>query len=382
MKPVKVIFILIFSLLTSCYKVYDPKIDTDQKVLVVDGVITNKTEAYNVILFWARPFNSSEKGIPVIGANVSVTDDHGNSFLFTEIGKGVYVSDYLQFTGHPGHTYRLHIITPDEVEYESDPQRMFPEVSPEKVYAEFGTKETLEKYTGLKVNTHGANILLDIRNESDSIPRFRIASNLVNQYYYFDYNLDLQIHFDYYCWQTVNVNPNFNITGGEYSLNSASIRRHSSCFLDDNLYVFVPYYSSRINKADSTASARSDPYYYLAENHGRILYLNMYTLNKESYLYYKSLQQQIQSEEKLFDPIAAQLNGNIKCISDPEKRAIGFFEASSVNNSRYVVDFRNLSNSQPSLIKTPYILPPEPNGCRINGAGTRHYKIPSFWIFN
>jgi hypothetical protein len=382
MNLIKILSVIITGLLTSCYKVYDPKIDTDQKVLVVDGMITNKTDAYNVVLSWARPFNSSEKGIRVSGANVSVTDDNGNSFIFTERDKGNYVSDSLQFTGQPGHSYRLHIITPDETEFESDPQRMFPEVSPENVLAEFDTKETLEKYTGLKVNTHGANIFVDIQNVSDSIPRFRIASNLVNQYYYYDYDLDLQIHFDFYCWQTVNVNPNFNITDREYSLNSASVRNHPSCFLDDNLYVFVPYYSPRINKADSTASAKSDPYYYLAENHGRILYLNMYTLNKESYLYYKSLHQQIQSEEKLFDPIAAQLNGNIKCLTDPDKRAIGFFEASSVNNSRYVVDFRNLINSQPSIIKTQYILPPEPNGCRINGAGTRHYNIPSFWIFN
>jgi hypothetical protein len=108
--------------------------------------------------------------------------------------------------------------------------------------------------------------------------------------------------------------------------------------------------------------------------HHRILYLKQYTLNNEAYLYYKSLDEQIQSEGKLFDPIAAQLNGNIKCITDPEKKAIGFFEASSVSYSAYMVDFRNLTNFQPSIIKIPYILPPELNGCQVNSA-------PLFWIF-
>jgi len=85
-------------------------------------------------------------------------------------------------------------------------------------------------------------------------------------------------------------------------------------------------------------------------------------LNNETYLYYKSLNQQMLSEGKLFDPVAAQLIGNIKCTTDPMKKAIGFFEASSVSYFEYVVDFRNSANSQPVLIKTSYIMPPEPDG--------------------
>jgi hypothetical protein len=108
--------------------------------------------------------------------------------------------------------------------------------------------------------------------------------------------------------------------------------------------------------------------------------LSQYTLNRETYLYYKSLYGQIQSEGKLFDPVAAQLNGNIKCITDPEKKTIGFFEASAVSYSEYIVDLRNLVNSQPVLIKTQCILPPEPDGCQIDIPGSKHHNIPAFWI--
>jgi hypothetical protein len=82
----------------------------------------------------------------------------------------------------------------------------------------------------------------------------------------------------------------------------------------------------------------------------------------------------MQSEGKLFDPIITQLNGNIKCLTHPEKKAIGFFEASSINYSAYTVDFRNLKNFQPYIIKIPYILPPESNGCKLKNP-------PPFWIF-
>jgi hypothetical protein len=384
MRIVILIFLTIISLLTSCYKVYDPHIDTAEKVLVVNGLITNQTGVYHVSLSYAKPFNSSEKGTPVSAANVYVTDNLGNYYIFSETGEGDYMSDSLQFTGKLGHTYRLHIVTPDSEEYESDPQRLFPEVHFDSIYAEFDNKEILEKSTGLKRNIHGAKILADVSNQSDTLPQFRITSDLVMQYYYYQIiTIDYinWYHYDFFCWQTVDANPDINLTGREYVLSSTSIRNHKVCFFDDNPDVWALVYGCRVNEEDTTGSVVETSFYQFYMVHHRILYLNLYTLNNETYLYYKSLDEQMQSEGKLFDPVATQLNGNIKCVSDPERKAIGFFEASSVNNSGYIVDFRNLKNSQPLLIKTPYIMPPESVGCRINRIGSIHLNIPSFWIF-
>ena len=366
MKLVITIFFIITGLLTSCYKIYDPKIDTDKKVLAVNGMITNKAVTYHILLTYAKSFNSGGTGLPVSDANVFVTDDPGNSYIFHEKGIGNYLSDSLQFTGTPGRIYQLHIITPEGEEYKSDPQRLFPEVSPDSVYAEFDNKEILERTTGLKVKTHGANMFTDIRNKADTLPRFRFTSNLVTQYFYAICSVGGACTF-YYCWKTDNANPIINLTGGEYSQGSASIKKHAVCFLDDNLYSYAVVY-----RPGGWGIARTDYQSFMI--HHRILYLKQYTLNNEAYLYYKSLDEQVQSEGKLFDPIATQLNENIKCITDPEKKAIGFFEASPVSYSAYIVDFRNLKNSQPSIIKTPYTLPPESIGNRIDNA-------PSFWIF-
>lgn len=383
MKPAGTIFIIVFSVVTSCSKVYDSHVDMAQNMLVVDGRITNKKEAYHVALTLAKPFNSSEKSTSVSGANVFVTDNLNNSCKFNERDKGDYVSDSLQFTGQPGHMYRLHIITAEGTEYQSDAQKMFPEVSPDDAYAKFDNQVILNGVTGLKVSTHGASIFMDIRNQSDTVPRFRIVSNLVLQYYnQGDFQLDWD-HFlllQYYCWQTVNINSNFNITDEDYLSNSASIKNHPAGFLDDNNNVIAIEYYSKINMDDTTASAYSGNWHNTYLIHHRILYLSQYTLNRETYLYYKSLYGQIQSEGKLFDPVAAQLNGNIKCITDPEKKIIGFFEASAVSNSEYIVDLRNLVNSQPVLLKTPCILPPESDGCQIDIPSSKHHNIPAFWI--
>ena len=388
MKQTGTIYILVFSVMTSCSKVYDPHIDTTQNMLVVDGRITNKTDAYHVVLSYARSFTSNEKNNPTIGANVYVTDDMGNSFKFNERDKGDYVSDSLQFAGKPGLTYRLHIVTTDGTEYQSDPQKMFPEVSPDNAYAKFDNQVILNSVTGLKVSTHGASIFMDIHNQSDTMPRFRIISNLVIQYYDQEWiciNPDemctVGYTFVYYCWKTVNINSNFNLTDEQYLVNSASLIKHPAGFLDDRFDFLTYAYEAKLNMEDTTASAYETNSLGFKLIHHRILYLNQYTLNNETYLYYKSLYGQIQSEGKIFDPVAAQLNGNIKCITDPEKKAIGFFEASSVSYSEYVVDLRNLVNSQPVLIKTPYIPPPEPDGCRIDRPSSKtHHDIPAFWI--
>jgi hypothetical protein len=383
MKQASILFIIIFGLVTSCYKVYEPLVDRAQKVLVVDGMITNKTEAYHILLSYANAFNSMKPGLPVNAANVYVTDNLENRYMFHERESGNYISDSLQFTGQPGHTYRLHILTTDGTEYESDPQRMFPEVSPDNAYAKFDNQVILNGVTGLKVSTHGASIFMDIRNQSDTVPRFRIVSNLVLQYYNqgnFQLDWDHFLLLQYYCWQTVNINSNFNITDEDYLSNSASIKNHPAGFLDDNNNVIAIEYYSKINMDDTTSTAYSGNWHNTYIIHHRILYLSQYTLNRETYLYYKSLYGQIQSEGKLFDPVAAQLNGNIKCITDPEKKTIGFFEASSVSYSEYIVDLRNLVNSQPVLIKTPCILPPEPDGCQIDIPSSKHHNIPAFWI--
>jgi hypothetical protein len=343
MKPVLIIVVISFSMLGSCYKPYDAGLDENKKILVVNGLITNENASYRVHLSYALPFDSIGTSQPAYASNVHVTDELGNYYAFYELGNGYYASDSLQFTGNPGSTYTLYINTDDGERYESDPQRLYPIAYPDRVYAEFDYQETLSKISGLLELTHGANIFIDIKNQVDTLPRFRFTTNLVTQYVSAGPS---------YCWQTENANPNIDLTGRDYPTNSASVNKHAICFIDDYLIRWV---------SDKTVMVAN-----------RIIYLNQYTLNNEAYLYYNNIDELLRSNGKLFDPIATQLVGNIKCITAPDKKVFGFFEAASVTHSCYKVDFRNLINDQPSITKRPYILPPKSNGCSIN-------IIPPFW---
>ena len=321
---------------------------------MVDGLITNEKSSYSIHLSYVLPFDSSGAVQPVYASNVHVTDEKDNYYAFHESGNGYYASDSLHFTGNPGSTYTLHINTLDGERYESDPQLLYPSSYPDSVYAEFDTQETLSKITGMIILSHGANILANIKNESDNTSRFRFTTNLVTQYIYIVCPPFGMCTY-YYCWQTENANQFVNFTGSDYSSNSANFNKHSVGFIEDGIYCF-----SLIFFAPCIVSSR-------------VIFLDQYTLNNEAYLYYKQIDELLRSNGRLFDPMATQINGNIKCLSHPENKVFGFFEASSVSRSCYKVDFRKMINAQPSIIKVPYLLPPKPKGYLMNG-------IPPFWV--
>jgi hypothetical protein len=363
MKQISLIFIAITGFFISCYKPYDADTNTDKKVLVINGMISDEKASYKVQLTYAMPFDSSGAGLPVTSAKIYLTDNLGNIYFYNEQGLGYYTSDSLLFTGIPGNIYTLHITTPGGDRYESDPQKLFPGVKPDSVYAEFGYRETLSRTSGLYELTHGANILIDITNHADTLPHFLIKTNYVIQYIYSICPLK-QFCTIYYCWQTINATPDIILTGEGFSLNTASVSKHEVCFIDDNMYCIALTYDHGV----------STSVYNKYMVHHRIIFLKQYTFNNETYLYYKRMNGQLRSDGKLFDPIAVQLSGNIRCVSDPDKQAFGFFEVSSVIYSAYTLDFRNLNNGQPSLRKTPYIMPSKTNGCLLD-------KAPPFWIF-
>lgn len=354
MKKVLYTLLILPCFLVSCYKSYLAHIDTDSKILVVSGLVTNENSSYHVRLSWATDFYSDNKELPVTDAIVFVTDNLGKSYRFMESENGHYLSDSTQFTGQIGNTYSLSVITIEGEKYESDYQQLAPAVDHDSIYAELGDLETLNMISGLKVIKHGANILTDVKNDSGMPLRLRFNTNLVTQYV----NVvcpPFAMCVYYYCWQTENINPNIDLTGGAYSINSSSVIKHALGFVDGDLYCYsLIYYKPMLIS-------------------WRVIYIDQFTLDNEAYSYYKKIDELLRSDGKLFDPIASQINGNIKCLTHPEKKVFGFFEVSSVSFSAYKIDFRNLDNGQPSITKVPYMLPPKSNGFITD-------IIPPFWV--
>ena len=93
---------------SSCQKVININVDNAASQLVIEGNITNQSAAQIVKISQSVPFTNTNTFPSVSGATVTVTDNKGNTYKFTEsTTPGTYTS--AKFSGRIGYTYTLNV---------------------------------------------------------------------------------------------------------------------------------------------------------------------------------------------------------------------------------------------------------------------------------
>lgn len=88
--------------LASCEKVIDIELDDSDRLVVVDGMVTD-VKGYNYVIL-TRSADYFDNEIEVISnVNINVFDDKGNTFNFIEFEPGIYIDTVM--VGVPGNTY-------------------------------------------------------------------------------------------------------------------------------------------------------------------------------------------------------------------------------------------------------------------------------------
>ncbi len=82
---------------------------TDDRLLSVDGMVSDKIGSYTVNLNLRSPNPNLKAKTPVGNALVTVKDDLGNTYNFEERSEGIYESDPEKFRGRLGRSYTLQI---------------------------------------------------------------------------------------------------------------------------------------------------------------------------------------------------------------------------------------------------------------------------------
>jgi len=344
----KYIFPVFIIAILSCKEVYFPELHNNDKVLVVNGLVTNKNKVHVVRLSWSKSVGENEGYLPVSSAKVFITNECSEIFYLTENSPGYYLTDSLTFIPVENDSYKLHIELENGDIYESDFQTLLPEVSFNSIKGVNGKKEFLvgDENSPLIQTYEGIETLISIPNVSNSIPKMRFNVSLIIQY---AYEVNGASTSTYYCWKKVNPNLNVNITKIKYNLDASDNIQHSICFLP-----------------------RSKFFWQLEHEYSCfIIQINGYRLNDQSYLFYKQAYDQLEADNSILDPIAVQLSSNIHCVSNPNKSAFGFFEVSSVNNSTYII--RDRSITEHDFINAPMFPLNIPNsGCSLD-------VLPSIW---
>lgn len=332
-------------LLGSCEEYYTPALEEMTQVMVVDSHITNDPKQNFIWISKTRNYYSTSAIEWISGALVELVQENFQIIKAREDAPGYYV---FPATPVPGKKYRLRITYLKDV-FESDYLIMPPIPAIDSLY----TRHEIEKV----YRTNGYNVpeLFDkpgrqIYIDAPTTPEL--------QYYRFNYRAIIQWVFNplfmndsstiliyeknatrtntesalalpipigedtskhvLFGWISKTDNGLFNLAGPKNFSVSERIVKH-------------PIVSLAYNSAEYLDSAVQEPYNW-------IIILDQYGIPKESYDFHERLNRQFSADGSLFDPVIAQVFGNIHCKSDPDKIVLGFFDLNSYKQYRYYLN--------------------------------------------
>ena len=351
MRLLKYIFIGLIAIISfSCTDIYEPNTNANVEALIVEGILTNEVGPYFVKLTMAKPITSelsNSSSYEVSNAKVVIYENDKIKIRLSEVAAGMYTTP-SSFQTKVGNTYRLEIITSTGNTYTSNTELLSAPQTVDSLKAISLYKDYLttsldvEKVKGAEVRAD----LFGLLENNSSVPSCRFDPVLTYQYFwtYRDRDINgneiMSYHWDNFGWRTYNLNSYDNFSEEKNNSESPEIKNHIVCF-----FPFEPQYYSLIISQPKLI-------FYLR--------LNQYTLNHDSYRFYKSAKNQLSASGKIFDPINSQLFSNMRCVNNSTNIVSGLFEVSSLQRHSFVIELSDWGKSA-SIRNTDYIDIPSNN---------------------
>lgn len=310
-----VLILLILITGISCIDKYLPDIDEKYtRLLVVDGMISNKPGPYTIKLSYSSTISHGNETIPAAGFHISIADNLGSEELLIEKEKGIYETSNSDFIGVIGREYKLNFISPTGEVYESDYNKLIQPVEIESIYAE------IEYKTDNNLSDEQARYQFYIDTYQASEDTSFLIWRLTETY---KYNADYLIRWEYdhriltriynsdtlyTCWKTQLINK-------IYTFNTSTL------------------IEPKITKY---------PLHYRATNtrHLSIRYslnVKQLTVNSDTYIFWNNLKN-MNDQEGLYSEQPYQVNGNIRNITNPDEIVLGYFMVAGISEMRIFMD--------------------------------------------
>lgn len=306
----KLYFVIIFFSFISCQDEFLLESIDYNPVMVVDGLITNKPRPYEIKLNVSSPLDYPVYK-PVENCIVTIVDNTGMSEILIEKKPGIYVSSESGMQGTIGVSYKLLIVTPEGKEYQTEFQEMKPSVEIESIYAEeVPHGESVLAYPGYqfyldsKMAQEGDNYFL-----WSMVETYQYTANYhIFNTMYTDSTLDYYRNV-YRCWKTEKVK--YFYTGKTTNLVEPIINGQPLHFVGTETKKLQEKYSVVVNQL---------------------------SIGKESYDFWKRVEDQTSRDNILFQSQPYDIAGNVKNIKDPAELVYGNFTVASVTQKRIFVD--------------------------------------------
>jgi Domain of unknown function (DUF4249) len=304
MKNIKItLIILVFTFSISCIEEYDYSSEAYEKVLAIQGIVTDNYESTEVIL--SRSLHLSEESFIVESdAIVYVTDNNGDIIIFTETEPGVYKPSDINFSGVLNNEYFLTVQTKDGSEYISDIVTLnaVPEI--DSLYHVYNEIYSFEEERYIK----GIDICVDTHWDEE------------NEYFLrWDYIETIKF---WQKWESKDI-PNAPYEECWQTKYSKNVVVEETSLFENNRIVKYPV-------------IHFDEYDY-EPHYGYSVLIRQHTINESVYKFWEMVKENTEDNGSIFANVPYSPVSNIRCNSNEEKKVYGYFDATCSSEKRFYI---------------------------------------------
>ena len=309
---VTILFTLICLLGYACIEPFDVKSISYDKLLVVEGHISNLNRPQQIKLSRTSTLNE-RVFIPETEASVEVKGGSGEQFQFNEVSPGVYES--ASFAGNVGEGYTLSITTSNGRKYQSE-KVILKDVPPiGKIQAEFVTTPQ-----------RGIQISIDTEDPLNK-----------THFYRWNYKETYEVHAPY--------PSNYWLPPG---MDSAVWRfdRVDQCWVSDSLQEIL----IRSTRGQTQDKVIAFPIRFIPEDSYILgvkysMLVQQYSLSEQAYNYWENTKIFNETQGSLADVQPGTLISNIIGVTDPSETVLGYFDASAVAEQRVFFNYKDFKDA-------------------------------------
>ncbi|WP_421873629.1 DUF4249 domain-containing protein [Marinoscillum sp.] len=297
---------LILGLALSCVKPYDFDPDNFDRVLVIEGQISDEQGPHRISITYTYPLDTLLNEF-VSGATVWVEDGNGVRTPFVQIEGGFYQSPEA-FAGQVGQTYQLHIELPDGSAYESSSELLQAAPAIDAVYGKY----TEQANSAGDQNTGGIQFFIDSETSDHA-------------YYRYSWEEGYKIETPYPARYMVTDDSMLVLMDTSIGI----------CYKEgfSTELIYGTTNNSTVNRMVEF------PIRYLSDEQQQLrvrysILVKQYAINESAYLFYKQLDENNESGGSLFDQQNGTVIGNISSTSNSGENVLGYFEAAGVSKKR------------------------------------------------
>ena len=312
------IILILVLLCGSCVEPFEPLLEESQEVMVISGMISDRPGRHEITVSLSSPYKQPVfQGVDF--CVVTVEDQEGNMFNYTNIWEGVYVADLPDSFLEVGDVVSLQVITPDDKVYRSSYDTILACPELDSVYYELGQQETPDP----EFTRPGIQFYLDMTgrpNESRNIiwqvdETWEYWASLFGTHILWGWgnSEEFRTYSIFKCWKQAPLDHVY--IGSTRSLSANELRRLPLNFVS--------------NETDRLSVTYS-------------LHVQQQSLSSEAYDYWRRMNDQSVGSGGMYEKQPASVEGNIYSVDNPEEVVLGCFYATQLREQRLFVHNNNL----------------------------------------